>query len=222
MERGQPSTYGCLFLRREDDMEIESKRRATVFFVDDHRDVQEIVACTLQDIDVDVVCLSSAKECLKLFPSQPCDLLLTDVRMPGVDGFELLGEIKKMAPMLPTIVVSGYANVKMAVQAMKAGAIDFIEKPLSRNALQTIVRAALSKVSQDDRSIVSIAPLTAIEREVLRLLLEGKSNQEIADIRHRSKRTVEDERKNIMKKLGATNIIDLVRITSATGLFDPQ
>ncbi len=199
---------------------MEDRERAMVFFVDDHEDVRDVVRSTLQDLDVDVLCMSSPGVCLKILTSQHCELLITDVIMPEMNGLDFLKEVKKVAPLLPAIVVSGYGDVGMAVRAMKAGAVDFIEKPLSRKSLQSAVRSALGHVPRDDRIPASVLPLTDIERKTLSLILAGKSNREIAEIRHRSKRTVEDERGRIMKKLRARNIIDLVHITSAMGMFD--
>ncbi len=202
-------------------MDGENTERTTVFFVDDHEDVREVVRRTLEDLDVEVACFGSAQQCLQALPSRRCDLLITDLRMPDVDGLELIRQVKVISPLLPTIVVTGYGDVKTAVEAMKLGAIEFVEKPLSRRSLQSAVRSVLARVSGNGQSR-PVHALTNLERETLVMILDGKSNREIADIRHRSRRTVEDERRRIMKKLGAENLIDLVHIASAMDMSVSQ
>ena len=198
-------------------MKSETTERATVFFVDDHEDVRESVQQTLEDLDVEVACFDSAAACLTALHSRRCDLLITDLRMPQEDGLELLRQAKAVCPLLPAIIVTGYGDVKVTVEAMRLGVVEFIEKPLSRRSLQSAVRSVLSRASRNGHS-APVHALTDLERETLLMILQGKSNREIADIRRRSKRTVEDERRRIMKKLGAENLIDLVRIAAAMGL----
>ncbi|HEX41028.1 MAG TPA: response regulator transcription factor [Phycisphaerales bacterium] len=202
-------------------MSSETTGRTTVFFVDDHEDVRESVQRTLEDLDVEVACFDSADECVKALQSRRCDLLITDLRMPHMDGLELLRQAKAVCPLLPAIMVTGYGDVKVAVEAMRLGVVEFIEKPLSRRSLQSAVRSVLSHVSRNGHG-APVHALTDLERETLLMILQGRSNREIADIRRRSRRTVEDERRRIMQKLGAENLIDLVRIASAMGLPTSQ
>jgi FixJ family two-component response regulator len=136
--------------------------------------------------------------------------------MPGMDGIELLAQVKHIAPWLPVLVITGYGDIPMAVKALKLGASDFIEKPVDRQTLLSTVELLLSKVTPPDT--LRGKALTRVEMGVLRLILDGKSNSEIAFLRHRSVRTIEDERCRIMHKLGVDNVVDLVKRAVAMGL----
>jgi len=126
-----------------------------------------------------------------------------------MDGIELLSEVKCRIPSLPVLVVTGYANVEMAVEVMAAGASSFLQKPLERDSFLAAVEAAL-KHRRHTRDGMR-KPLTKSEVEVLRLILDGKGNKEIARLRHRSIRTIEDQRRRIMHKFGVDNPVDLIR-----------
>ena len=104
--------------------------------------------------------------------NENCDLLITDVKLPEMSGIELLTESKRFFPLMPVLIVTGYGDVPMAVMAMKAGAADFIEKPLERQALLSAVELALTQVAPTDPLLRK--GLTNAEMKVLRLLLEGK------------------------------------------------
>ena len=180
-----------------------------VFVVDDEPDVRAAICRTLEFVGYQTSCFGSAADCLAKMRSRRCDLLITDVVLPGMDGMELLSEVKCRTPSLPVLIVTGYGSVEMAVQAMDAGASSFIRKPLDRSSLLGAVETALARrgrVSDHARK-----PLTRAEVDVLRLILEGKGNKEIAKLRHRSVRTIEDQRRRIMHKFGVDNPIDLIR-----------
>jgi len=135
-----------------------------------------------------------------------------------MDGIELLTEAKCIIPLLPVLVITGYGNIPMAVRVMKAGASDFIEKPLDREGFLSTVKSLLKPNISDKPSVRK--PLTNTELKVLYLILEGKNNKEIAQLRHRSVRTIEDQRYTIMSKLGADNLIELVKKAATMGLFE--
>ncbi len=189
-----------------------------IFFVDDEPKVREVVSKTLEQLAVKVSCFASGAQCLKQLRSQPCDLLITDVKIPTMDGIELLTEAKCIIPLLPILVITGYGNIPMAVRVMKAGASDFIEKPLDREGFLSTVKSLLKPDISDKPSVRK--PLTNTELKVLYLILEGKNNKEIAQLRHRSVRTIEDQRYTIMSKLGADNLIELVKKAATMGLFE--
>ena len=148
-------------------------------------------------------------------------MLITDVRMPGMDGIELLKKAKRVVPWLQVLVITGYGDVKMAVRAMKAGASDFIEKPLDRTGFLSVVESILEKEAST-RALLDVV-LTPTEIKVLRFILDGKSNREIAIIRHRNVRTIEFHRRNIYSKLEVKNLLDLIRRVAEMGWFDlPQ
>ncbi len=197
---------------------MDNDTLGAVVFVDNEPKVRMVVRKTLERVGIDVHCFASAEECLARFESTPCDLLITDVRMPGKDGIELLLEVKKQSPWLPVLVVTGFGDVPMAVRALKGGAADFIEKPLDRDAFLKTVRSLLESQSGQDASINR--SLTKTEKRVLLLILEGKNNREIASILHRSPRTIEVHRSHVMHKMGANNIVELLRRAAEMGLFD--
>jgi len=177
--------------------------------VDDEPQVCDAMRRTLEQTGYEVHCFDSAAACLAKMRSLRCDLLITDVVLPGMDGIELLAEVKCRTPSLPVLVVTGYGNVEMAVKVMEAGAFSFLQKPLERASFLTAVQAALRHRSCAHAPMRR--PLTKSEVEVLRLILDGKGNKEIARLRHRSVRTIEDQRRRIMHKFGVDNPVDLIR-----------
>ncbi|MHC4519428.1 MAG: response regulator transcription factor [Planctomycetota bacterium] len=189
-----------------------------IFFVDDEPKVRMVVRKTLERVGVTVSCFGSADDCLAHLETFACDLLITDVKMPEKDGIELLMEVRKQRPWLPVLVVTGFGDVPMAVRALKEGAADFIEKPLDREAFLETVQTLLEQNSQ--RNAVVNHDLTKTEMRILRLILEGKNNREIAATLHRSPRTVEVHRSHVMHKMGAGNIVELLRRAADMGLFD--
>lgn len=189
-----------------------------IFFVDDEPKIRGAVEETLMQLGFKVFCFANAEDCLEQFGSQRCDLLITDMKMPGMNGIELLKEVKRFAPWLPVLIVTGYGDVPTSVAAMKAGAEDFIEKPLDTDTLSEKVGYLLR-----NNAIVDFFrdnPLTNNELRILRLVIKGKSSKEIANMLHRSIRTVEVHRARIMKKLDVNNLIDLVKRVVLMGLVD--
>ena len=196
---------------------MESMKAAHVVFVDDEPGVCGVVHKMLERAGADVQCFQCAQDCLKHLAAHRCDLLITDVRMPGTDGMDLLKQVKERLPWIPVLLVTGYGDVPLAVQALKAGAADFVEKPLDRDAfLQTVERL----IERNARPAAILEEsLTKAERKILYHVLDGKNNREIADALHRSPRTVEVHRSHLMQKLGATNIIELLTRTAEMGLL---
>jgi FixJ family two-component response regulator len=180
-----------------------------VFVVDDEPEVRRAMRRTLEQEGYEVDCFDTATDCLAKMRSQRCDLLITDVVLPGMDGVALLDEIKCRTPSLPVLVVTGYASIEMAVRAMAAGALSFIQKPLDRASFLAAVELALKQNTHLCDHVRQ--RLTKAEVEVLRLMLDGKGNKEIARLRHRSVRTIEDQRRRIMHKFGVDNLADLIR-----------
>jgi two-component system response regulator TtrR len=189
-----------------------------VFFVDDEPKVHKVVAKTLKRAGFKVSCFSSAADCLEQLNSRPCDLLITDVKMPGMDGIELLTIARCIIPSLPVLVVTGYGDIQMAVTALKSGASDFIEKPLKRESFLSAVKLAL-KPNPHPHPVLNKS-LTRSEMRILCMILDGKSNRQIAHLLSRSVRTVEVHRRHIMRKLGVDNIVRLVKRAVAMGLVE--
>jgi len=190
-----------------------------IFFVDDEPRICEIIGETLKKAGFRVRCFADAVDCLEQLHTQKCDLLITDEKMPGMSGLELLAEAKRFFPSLSIVVITGYGDIAMAVSAMKAGAIDFIEKPIDKLTLLSVIKFALKPITSTDSFLRK--GLSSVEIKVLRLILDGKSNKEAAYMLKRSQGTIEVHRKRIMHKLGVHNIVDLVKKATSMELTDP-
>ena len=146
--------------------------------------------------------------------------MITDVRMPEVDGIELLAKMKERLLALPVIVMSGYADIPLAVEAIKAGAVDFLEKPFDDDALIASVRSALKHRSEANSGeaqdiVTRLATLSKRENEVLDRVLQGQFNKVIAHELGITMRTVEFHRSHIMAKMKAKTVAELVRMSLA-------
>jgi len=189
-----------------------------IFFLDDESKIREVIKETLQESGLEVECFSSPAECLAQLRSVKCHLLITDLRMPEKDGMELLIEVKQLAPWVPVLVITGYGDIPTAVKAIKCGAVDFIEKPLDKKTFVGKVKSILQHGVSSDTRLGQ--PLTRSEANILKLIIEGKSNREIANSLNRSIRTIEVHRAHLMQKLGVDNVIDLVKMGVAMGLIN--
>ncbi len=189
-----------------------------IFFLDDEPAIREVVKETLEDSDFKVSCFGSPIECLARLRSQKCDLLITDLKMPEKDGIELLADVKHLAPWVPVLMITGYGDIPTAVKAMKAGAVDFIEKPLDKKNFMRKIRSVLKKNVSAHPDLGN--SLTRNEAKILQFIVNGKSNKEIANLLHRSARTIEVHRAHIMHKLGVDNLVDLVKRVASMGLVN--
>lgn len=189
-----------------------------VHIVDDDDAVRESLHLLMQSEDIPARTYASAEAFLD-HPAQPKHgCLLLDVRMPGMNGLQLLDLLKQQDVAIPVIFITGHGDVNMAVQAMKAGAADFIEKPFDNEKLLQTVDKCLSesvklKYNNELRHEVEtrIANLTKREREVMDMLVDGKQNKVIAQELGISPRTVELHRSKVMEKLGAHSLSEVVR-----------
>ena len=189
-----------------------------IFFVDDEPKLRQVIKETLEQLNLEVSCFSNGAKCLERLESRICDLLITDVRMPEMDGIELMVQAKRIAPWVPVLVITGYGDIPMAVKAVKAGAVDFIEKPLEKETFLLKVKSILKQ--HTSAHTPRGKPLTKNETKILKLIIEGESNREIAQLLHRSIRTVEVHRSRVMQKLGTDNLVDLIKTAVTMGLID--
>ncbi|MHC4322943.1 MAG: response regulator transcription factor [Planctomycetota bacterium] len=189
-----------------------------IFFLDDEPTVREVVRETLEDSNFNVSCFGNPFECLAQLRSKKCDLLVTDLKMPEKDGIELLTDVQHLAPWVPVLMITGYGDIPTAVKAMKAGAVDFIEKPLEKKDFVRKIRSILKKHVSTHPDLGTT--LTRTEKKILQLVIDGKSNKEIAFLLHRSARTIEVHRSHLMHKLGVDNLVDLVKRVASMGLID--
>jgi len=195
---------------------------AQVFVVDDDECIRAAVCAILQRAKYDCTGFEDVDSCLEELRSrnrdlaEGCDLLITDVKMPGKGGLDLLQEVRAAFPWIPVVMMTAYGSIPMSVQAVKTGAFDFLEKPVEEAKLLSIVESALLKETDLHDPLVG-KPLTRTERIVLCLILEGISNKRIAYILERSERTIEVHRSRVMRKLGVDNLVDLVKKSTAMG-----
>lgn len=201
---------------------------ATVFVVDDDADVRDSVCALLDSAGIVTEPFDSALAFLAAYTPERHGCVIADVRMPDMDGIALQEELNKRSSALPVIVVTGHADVPLAVRAMKAGAADFIEKPFDDEALISSVRRALERADSTRLQATAaqkagslIATLSARERQVLELLVAGRSNKVIAYELDISPRTVEIHRAHVMEKMEAKSLSDLVRAALAVGISGP-
>jgi two-component system response regulator FixJ len=192
---------------------------AVVHLIDDDEAVRRALAFLLTTSGFAVRVYESASAFLELLPSLQPGCIVTDVRMPGVSGLELQRELKARHVVMPVIVMTGHGDVALAVEAMKAGAIDFIEKPFADETLVFSIRIAIDRHARDarrDQETAAIGAklktLSAREAEVLEGLVAGLPNKTIAYDLNISARTVEVHRANVMTKMGAANLPELVRM----------
>ena len=195
-----------------------SKSKAHVFVVDDDSCILDSATLFLKEAGFECTCFENADDCLKDLCQQNCDLLVTDVRMPDRTGIELLTEAKGVAPWMPVLVMTSYGDIPLAVEAVKKGALEFIEKPLEWGNFLAIVQSIVKR--NDLSNILKGKALSKTEKNILRIILQGKTNKEIADILCRSVRTVEVHRSHIMHKLNVCSIVDLVKRATAMDLGD--
>lgn len=195
--------------------------RPTIYVVDDDPDVRDSLRLLLEASDYDVRTFDSADTFLgEPVVADAC--LITDVRMPGMDGLALQEELSRRKNGLPVIVMTGHGDIPLAVRSMRAGAIDFLEKPFEEDVLVSSVKRALAHRSQTlnrssaaQAALEQLSHLTERERQVLDLLVMGKPNKVIAYELEISPRTVEIHRARVMEKMQARSLADLVRVALA-------
>ncbi len=190
-----------------------------IYVIDDDDAVRQSLEFLLKTTGMTVRGFEHAKAFLDILPQVQHGCVITDVRMPGMSGIDLLSRLKDSNPNLPVIVITGHGDISLAVEAMKIGAIDFLEKPFDDDHLIAAVRAALNR----DAGVVKrkaelgeitekLAALSNRERQVLDGLVAGKANKSIAFDLGISPRTVEIYRANVMTKMAANSLSDLVRM----------
>jgi two-component system, LuxR family, response regulator FixJ len=202
---------------------------AIVHVIDDDEAVRQSLEFLLRTAGITARAYESASAFLNTLPTIETGCIITDVRMPGISGLELLRRLGDMQVRLPVIVITGHGDVPLAVEAMKNGAVDFLEKPFEDEHLIGSVRSALDRLQQNaahdaKRAEVEarLATLTNREREVLQGLVAGKPNKIIAFDLSISPRTVEIYRANVMTKMSAASLSELVRMALVGGLMNRE
>lgn len=202
---------------------MSGEQRKMVFIVDDDEDLRDALSMLMRAAGLHAETFATARDFMQRpAPRPPCCLVL-DIRMPGMSGLELQAELHKRRIYLPIIFLTGHGDVPLAVRAMKAGAADFIQKPLDEHRLVMAVMNALRADTERDEAPKpattartersdKLASLSRRELDVLEQLTKGKQNREIAEALFITVKTVEFHRANIRKKLGTANLPDLFRL----------
>lgn len=206
-------------------MENDALENSIVYVIDDDESARSSLEFLLDVAGVRVRSFASGDQFLKSSPSLKRACIITDVRMPGMGGVDLARRVKDTDPSVPVIVITGHADVPMAIDAMKAGASDFIEKPFEENLIISAIRRALSEKVEGDAAAeerreieARLSLLSGRESDVVEGLVEGKANKMIAFDLDISPRTVEVYRANAMMKLQAKTLSDLVRMVTIARL----
>jgi two-component system response regulator FixJ len=198
---------------------------AVIHIIDDDEAVRESLGFLLETADFEVKAYDSAVAFLARLPGIEPGCIITDVRMPEMSGLELVKRLDELGVTLPVVVITGHGDVPLAVEAMKAGVVDFIEKPFDDSAILTALRSALDRSEGGDGNDLErmafaqrIAALSTRERQVLSGLVAGHANKVIANQLGISPRTVEVYRANVMTKMQATSLSELVRMALLVGI----
>jgi len=194
-------------------------KKGTVYVVDDDEAVRDSLQWLLEGKDYRVRCYDSAETFLSRYDAREVACLIADVRMGGMTGLELQDQLVERKSPLPIVFITGHGDVPMAVNTMKKGAVDFIQKPFQEDALVNLVERMLEQAKEvfsDHQQSASrdalLAKLTSREAQVLERIVAGRLNKQIADDLGISIKTVEAHRANIMEKLNANTVADLLKI----------
>jgi two-component system, LuxR family, response regulator FixJ len=205
----------------------EKTTKPVIHVIDDDEALRESIAFLLRAADLEVKAFSSAQAFLNTLPDASLSCVITDVRMPDMSGIELLRHLKELKLIVPVIVITGHGDIALAVEAMKIGAADFFEKPFSDDLLLASIRAALRQQEGEtkrhaERAEIEhrLSTLSPREKDVLGGLIEGRANKQIAFDLSISPRTVEIYRANLMNKMQADSLSDLVRMALVAKMLD--
>ena len=197
----------------------ETKRKPVVYIVDDDDGMRRALTVLMTTVGYQPTAFSRPSEFLAKYDPNQASCLVLDVRMPEMSGLEVQQQLNRNGSMLPVILVTGHGDIPMAVQAMKDGAFDFLQKPFRDQDLLDRINAALKQDAQNRESVDRLADLrqraeslTPREREVMGHVVDGKANKVVAIDLGLSERTVEIHRANVMEKMGARSVAHLVKM----------
>ncbi len=197
-----------------------------VFIVDDDESVRKALSRLIKSVGLKVETFSSANDFLKRDPYDGPACLVLDIRMPGLSGLDLQTELAKSERTLSIIFITGHANIPMSVQAIKAGAVDFLEKPFEEQTLLDAIhlaiqkdRAAKEKLAKLSKIQERVESLTPREREVFALVVTGMLNKQIAFEMGISEKTIKAHRARVMQKMQVESLAGLVRMAEKAGIY---
>jgi two-component system, LuxR family, response regulator FixJ len=197
----------------------EALSGATVYVVDDDDGMRRALSLLLNTVGYKTAAFASPKEFLEKFKPETAGCLVLDIRMPGISGLELQQHLNRTGSMLPVIFITGHGDIPMAVQAMKEGAFEFVQKPFRDQDLLDRINHALEQ-DKENRSTLArradvlhrVESLTPREKQVMELVVDGAANKVIAIDLGLSERTVEIHRAKVMEKMGARSVAHLVKL----------
>jgi len=199
--------------------------RGIVFVVDDDDSIRRALERLIRSVDLAVESFASAKELLGRKPPDGPACIVTDVRMPGLSGLDLQKELASAGLDLPVIFLTGHGTIPMSVRAMKAGAVDFLQKPVDDQVLLDTIHQAIeldrqtrTQRARQDQLEQRLESLTPREREVFALVVQGLLNKQIAGELGTSEKTVKVHRARVMQKMEADSLADLVRMGERVGI----
>jgi two-component system response regulator FixJ len=200
--------------------------RGKVYVIDDDEAMRDSLNFLLDSAGLEVTLFENAQQFLDALPRLDFGCVVSDVRMPGIDGIELLKRMKAGQSKFPILIMTGHGDVPLAVEAMKLGAVDFLEKPFEDDRLTSMIEAAIrqAKPTVKDDAVTQdiaarIATLSPRERQIMEGLIAGLSNKLIARDYDISPRTIEVYRANMMTKMQAGSLSELVRLAMRAGLL---
>ncbi|MBT4838851.1 MAG: response regulator transcription factor [Methylococcales bacterium] len=206
-----------------------AKNETTVFIVDDDQAMRNSLRWLLESVGRKVETYESANHFLSDYYPGRSGCLVLDVRMPGMSGLELQEKLVSDQITMPVIIITGHGDVPMSVRAMKAGAVDFVEKPFNDQVLLDCIQRALDqdekqRGQQSKRADVAskLAQLTPREHEVMKMVVSGKPNKVVADQLNVSAKTVEAHRAKVMEKMQASSLAELVKMALIADVFDDE
>jgi FixJ family two-component response regulator len=209
-------------------MNTPAESQPIIIVIDDDNDVREAVADLLRSIGLRTKLFASVRDFLQWKRPDVPSCLVLDVRLPGLSGLDLQSELNRADIQLPVVFMTGHGDIPMTVRAMKGGAVDFLAKPFRDQDMIDAVQAGLDRdkarrQSAGDASQLKLAydSLTPREHEIMALVVDGLMNKQIAAQIGVSEVTVKFHRSNVMRKMGAKSVAELVRMTHALGLRRP-
>ena len=200
--------------------------KGKVYVIDDDAAMRDSLNFLLESADFSVMLFETAQNFLDALPGLAFGCVVSDVRMPGIDGIELLKRMKAGHSAFPVLIMTGHGDIPLAVEAMKLGAVDFLEKPFEDDRLIGMIDAAIRQAEPSARNeavthdiAARVATLSPRERQVMDGLIAGLSNKLIARDYDISPRTIEVYRANVMTKMQANSLSELVRLAMRAGLL---
>ncbi|HKQ14343.1 MAG TPA: response regulator transcription factor [Steroidobacteraceae bacterium] len=205
-------------------MTKDTKRKPVVYIVDDDDGMRRALTVLMTTVGYQPAAFARPAEFLEKYDPNRAGCLVLDVRMPEMSGLEVQQQLNRNGALIPVVLITGHGDVPMAVQAMKDGAFDFLQKPFRDQDLLDRINAALKQDAQNRESVDRLADLrqraeslTPREREVMALVVDGKANKVIAIDLGLSERTVEIHRANVMEKMAARSVAHLVKMHLTLG-----